>query len=67
MVKEELLKKILKRSGPMFADDLEMHRAQIEACVRGSRIMVIGAAGARFYLKWFDVEGVDVVCLLCQR
>ena len=46
MVNEELLNKILKRSGPMFADDLEMHRAQIEACVRGSRIMVIGAAGS---------------------
>lgn len=46
MVKKELLSKILKRSGPMFADDLEMHRAQIDACIRGARIMVIGAAGS---------------------
>jgi len=46
MVNEELLSKILKRSGSMFAEDLESHRAQIEACVRGARIMVIGAAGS---------------------
>jgi len=46
MVKKELLSKILKRSGPMFADDLESHRAQIDACIRGARIMVIGAAGS---------------------
>ena len=30
----------------MFAEDLEVHRAQIEACIRGARIMVIGAAGS---------------------
>ena len=42
MVNEELLNKILKRSGPMFADDLEMHRAHIVACGHGSRIMMIG-------------------------
>ena len=43
---EELLSRILKRSGSMFAEDLESHRAQIEACIRGARIMVIGAAGS---------------------
>ncbi|MEI7639749.1 MAG: polysaccharide biosynthesis protein, partial [Syntrophus sp. (in: bacteria)] len=46
MVKRELLSRILKRSGSMFAEDLEVHRAQIEACIRGARIMVIGAAGS---------------------
>jgi len=46
MVNSELLKKILKRSGSMFAEDMEDHQAQIKACVRGSRIMVIGAAGS---------------------
>jgi len=46
MVKRALLDKILKRSGSMFTEDLEVHRAQIEACICGSRIMVIGAAGS---------------------
>jgi len=46
MVNEELLSRILKRSGSMFAEDLERHHSQIAAGIGGARIMVIGAAGS---------------------
>lgn len=43
---EELLKKILKRSESMFAEDIHNHRTRLTECVRGARILVIGAAGS---------------------
>jgi len=46
MVKEELLNKILKRSGSIFAEDLASYEGAIAERVRRSRIMVIGAAGS---------------------
>ncbi|MCX5847794.1 MAG: polysaccharide biosynthesis protein [Deltaproteobacteria bacterium] len=46
MVKEELLNRILKRFESMFAEDIHNHRSRIAACVRGARVMVIGAAGS---------------------
>jgi len=46
MVKEKLLNKILKRSVSMFEDDLVKHRREIGERVRGSRVLVLGAAGS---------------------
>ena len=46
IVMDELLNRILKRSGSMFAEDLAVHRTDIEARVRGARVLVIGAAGS---------------------
>jgi FlaA1/EpsC-like NDP-sugar epimerase len=46
MVNEELLNKIIKRSGPMFAEDLAAHRGPIRQAIAGARVLVIGAAGS---------------------
>jgi FlaA1/EpsC-like NDP-sugar epimerase len=46
MVKEELLNRILKRSGSLLAEDMAAHRGAVRDAVAGARIMVIGAAGS---------------------
>jgi FlaA1/EpsC-like NDP-sugar epimerase len=42
----ELLSNILKRSDSMFVEDLQDRRKQIKTSIKGSRIMVVGAAGS---------------------
>jgi nucleoside-diphosphate-sugar epimerase len=46
MIREDLLSSILKRSESIFADDLADNLSRIRDGIRGSRIMVIGAAGS---------------------
>jgi FlaA1/EpsC-like NDP-sugar epimerase len=46
IIMDELLRRILKRSGSMFYEDMSLHRGAIRDAVAGARIIVIGAAGS---------------------
>jgi FlaA1/EpsC-like NDP-sugar epimerase len=46
MMYDELLAAILKRRESLFGDDLAAHQVELEARIRHSRILVIGAAGS---------------------
>ncbi|SMX25364.1 polysaccharide biosynthesis protein [Boseongicola aestuarii] len=46
MLTDEQVLRVIGRDNPLFLSDLEAHRKQIEAALKGARVLVIGAAGS---------------------